>query len=239
MRLDLRRRVEAYVENVELALARLGDGLPAPARRVVELARAYLSDARYYMERGDLETALAAVAYAEGLIDALRWLGLASFEWEPLSRLLARPRVVVAGTFDILHPGHVALLRYAYGLGRVYAIVARDSNVRRFKGREPIVPERQRLEVVRAVRYVHEAVLGDEEDVLRPLERLRPDVVVLGPDQWASEEWLARSLEERGLRPRIVRFGERLECGLCSVTAIACRVLASFPPDRCPAAEGG
>lgn len=49
--------------------------------RVVESARRYLEDAKYYQERGKLETALASVAYCEGLLDALRLLGLVEFSW--------------------------------------------------------------------------------------------------------------------------------------------------------------
>ncbi len=230
--LDLVKRVEAYILNVEQALEKIG-GVEGRAGRVIELAKAYLSDARYYLERGDVETALAAIAYAEGLIDALRWLGIVDFEWKPLSELLRRPVVAVAGTFDIIHPGHIELLRYAYSLGRVYAIVARDANVKRFKGRDPIIPEEQRLKVVSALRYVHAAALGDVEDVLRPLVELRPDIIVLGPDQWASEDWLRRKLEERGLNPEIIRMPKRVECQLCSVTSIACRVLERFPKRLC------
>ena len=232
-RIPLGRRVEAYIENVERALERLGSPSDPRVSRVVELARAYVSDARYYLEKGDAETALAAIAYAEGLLDALRWLGLARFEWEPLSKLLSRPVVAVAGTFDILHPGHVELLRFAHSLGRVYVIVSRDVNVRRFKGRDPIVPEEQRLRVVSAVRYVHSAALGDVEDVVRPIAELRPDIVVLGPDQWADEDWLRARLEERGVSAKIVRMPERVECPLCSVTEIACRVLEAFPKRLC------
>jgi FAD synthetase len=232
-RIELARRVEAYIANVEQAIEKLRGSISGAPAKLVELAEAYLNDAKYYLERGDGETALAAIAYAEGLIDALRWLGLAKFEWEPLSKLLSRPKVVVAGTFDILHPGHLALLRYAYSLGRVYVIVARDENVRRFKGREPLVPEDQRLEVISSIRYVHRAVLGHPQDVLQPIEAIRPDIIVLGPDQWASEDWLSRSLEERGVSPKIIRFRERVECNLCSVTSIACRVLNAFPRSLC------
>ncbi|KSW12682.1 cytidyltransferase [Pyrodictium occultum] len=217
-------RVEAYIANVELALEKLGSrGLAGRTARLLELARMYVSDARYYLQRGDVFTALADVAYAEGLVDALRWLGLVELDWEPASRLLARPKVLVAGTFDLIHPGHIELLRQAWLRGRVYVVVARDSSVSRFKNREPIVPEEQRLEVVSAIRYVDKAILGSERDVLDPIRELRPDIILLGPDQWASEDWLRKRLAEEGLNPRIERLSEKKECSLCSATSIACR----------------
>ncbi len=233
---DAARRAEAYITNVELVLEELEGRLGEPYARLLRLARLYASDARYYLEKGDVFTALACIAYAEGLVDALRHLGVARIDWRPLSQLLARPKVLVAGTFDILHPGHIHLLREAWKKGRVHVIVARDSNVRRMKGREPIVPERQRLQVVSAVRYVAEARLGDERDMLRPLEELKPDVILLGPDQWPDEEKLRKMLEERGVSARIERLPERIECPLCSSTAIACR--AATIVDRSICAKG-
>ncbi|MGC8849579.1 MAG: DUF357 domain-containing protein [Candidatus Bathyarchaeia archaeon] len=48
---------------------------------VVEEARRYLSDSRFYLEGRAYLVALAAASYAEGLLDSLRMLGLAEFEW--------------------------------------------------------------------------------------------------------------------------------------------------------------
>jgi hypothetical protein len=50
-------------------------------RKVVDCARDYLEDARYYMEKKKFEVSLTSVAYCEGLLDALRMIGAASFEW--------------------------------------------------------------------------------------------------------------------------------------------------------------
>ena len=50
-------------------------------RLVVDSARRYLDDARFFREEGRLETALASVAYCEGLLDALRLLEVVEFSW--------------------------------------------------------------------------------------------------------------------------------------------------------------
>ncbi len=234
--LDPRKRVQAYIENVELALEKLGE-LEEPYARLTRLARMYAEDARYYLEKGDVFTALACIAYAEGLVDALRHLGVARIEWEPLSKLLERPRVAVAGTFDILHPGHIHLLREAWKRGRVYVIVARDETVERMKGRPPVVPEEQRLAVVSAVRYVAEARLGDKKDYLKPIEEIRPHIVLLGPDQWPDEARLEEELRMRGVDARVERLPERIECPLCSSTRIACRA-ARLLGERCGEPNG-
>jgi FAD synthetase len=48
---------------------------------VLESAKAYLADAKYYRDRNEFEVSLASVAYCEGLLDALRMLGTVKFEW--------------------------------------------------------------------------------------------------------------------------------------------------------------
>ena len=229
-----KQRVQAYIENVEQALQQLASRrLEKPYVKLVELAKLYVDDARYYLEKGDTFTALACIAYAEGLIDALRWLGIADFEWKTLTALLSRPKVVVAGSFELLHPGHIELLKRAWELGRVYVIVARDANVEKFKGRPPLVPEKQRLQVVSAVRYVSKAVLGSDRDVVEPLKALKPDIILLGPDQWVDEAWLEKRLKEERIPAKIVRLKKRFECNYCSTTKIACRILNMFPREKC------
>jgi FAD synthetase len=48
---------------------------------IVDFAKAYLEDAKYYMDRKRFEVSLASVAYCEGLLDALKMLGAVKFEW--------------------------------------------------------------------------------------------------------------------------------------------------------------
>jgi len=48
---------------------------------VIELAKAYLQDAKYYRDGKRFDVSLASVAYCEGLLDALRMLGAVKFEW--------------------------------------------------------------------------------------------------------------------------------------------------------------
>ncbi|MEM1619899.1 MAG: DUF357 domain-containing protein [Fervidicoccaceae archaeon] len=225
----LEERVSTYAASVERALKLLETQLAqlsSEEKAVVELARLYLEDAKYYWGLGDLATALAAVSYAEGLIDALARLGRISIEW----RRAAVPRVVVAGTFDLLHPGHVWLLRKASEIGEVHVIVARDSSVRKFKGRDPIVPEDSRLYIIENLKPVRRAHLGDPEDYLKRVVELKPDVVLLGPDQWPREPELEAELRARGLRDvRIVRVSERLETTWPnSSTQLISRILEQF-----------
>jgi FAD synthetase len=50
-------------------------------KKVLDFAKAYLEDAKYYKGEQKLETSLASIAYCEGLLDALRLLKMVKFEW--------------------------------------------------------------------------------------------------------------------------------------------------------------
>ncbi len=124
--------------------------------------------------------------------------------------------VVATGVFDILHPGHVLFLEEAKKLGdRLIVIVARDKTVEERKNNLAI-PEKQRLDVVKALKPVDKALLGDEEDIFRPIREIDPDIIALGRDQHFDEEKLEKELKKRGLKARVVRIERYLEGGLNS-----------------------
>ncbi len=117
-------------------------------------------------------------------------------------------RVVAQGTFDLLHPGHVHYLEDAATHGdELHAIVARRSNVTHKP--EPVLCARQRRDMVAALDAVDEAHLGDTEDVFVPIERLDPDVIVLGFDQHHDEAAITDALADRGLDCRVERASGR------------------------------
>jgi FAD synthetase len=116
--------------------------------------------------------------------------------------------VVAQGTFDLLHPGHVHYLEEAASVGdELVVIVARDQNVSHKP--DPIVPEGQRRDVIGALRGVDRAILGDPDDIFVPIERIDPEVIVLGHDQHHDEEALAAELEDRGIDCELQRASAR------------------------------
>lgn len=109
-------------------------------------------------------------------------------------------KILVAGTFDILHPGHIFLINEAAKLGDVYVVVATSRNRERFKGIPPIIPEEQRLEVIKSLKNVKEATLGREDnDTLMTVAEINPDMILLGPDQKFDIEELKKGLEKKDL----------------------------------------
>lgn len=215
-------KIKAYILNVEQVLDKINvSNLEERYRKLIDIVRSYLYDAKYYYEKKDYFTALACIAYAEGLIDSLNHTGIIEFKWKSLSSLLKRPRVIVTGGFEIIHPGHIYLFKKAWELGEVYVIVARDNNFEKFKKRKPVIPETQRREVVEGIKYVSKAILGDEKDLYKPILEIKPDIILLGPDQWIEPDSLKKELEKRGLvNVKVLKLRERIDGELYSVSKI-------------------
>lgn len=118
-------------------------------------------------------------------------------------------RILVFGTFDMLHPGHLDFFAQARSLtSEPFLVVslARDVNVLRLKEKLPRHSETQRLETVRACELVDEAQLGAIEDYITHIVDLKPDIIALGYDQEAYTENLYQLLEARGLQAQIIRL---------------------------------
>jgi FAD synthetase len=144
-----------------------------------------------------------------------------------------RKTVLTSGVFDILHPGHLYLLRYASKLkgreGRLVVVIARDETVKKRKGRQPVFPERHRLELVRSLRYVDEAVLGYQPfSFKRIMDRFRPDVIVFGYDQDGLRREFERQAREEGWRVSIVKAPKMPRSKLNSTSEVLGKILRIF-----------
>lgn len=99
-----------------------------------------------------------------------------------------------------MHPGHIFLIQEAAKLGDVYVIVATDKNRAFYSGNAPIVPEQQRLELIKSIKNVKDAKLGrHDNDTLKTVEDINPDIILLGPDQKFSIEKLQNALKMKGM----------------------------------------
>lgn len=137
-------------------------------------------------------------------------------------------RVVAQGTFDILHPGHAHYLREARSMGeQLHTIIARSENVTHKSG--PVIPDRQRVEMVSALEPVDEAHLGHPDDIFVPIEEIDPDVIVLGHDQHHDEEAIQEELDARGIDCEIARASRHspeYDDGVLSSREIIERIIA-------------
>lgn len=130
--------------------------------------------------------------------------------------LIIMKKVLVFGTFDILHEGHLNFFKQAreageslFGPGNVelIAIVGRDSTVERVKKRLPKQDQYERLLAVKKCGLVDQARMGNEGvSVYKVLEQVKPDMICLGYDQFAFTDKIEDKLNEFGLKAEIKRM---------------------------------
>jgi cytidyltransferase-like protein len=115
--------------------------------------------------------------------------------------------VFIGGGFELIHYGHVYTISKARSLGDALVVsVARDSTIRRRKKREPLVSEEDRVRLLSSLREVDAAILGVEGDIYVTLQKVKPDIVALGYDQYHMEDEVKREAEKRGMKLRVVRL---------------------------------
>ncbi len=111
-------------------------------------------------------------------------------------------KVLVFGTFDGLHEGHLNFFKQAKEHGDfLMVVVGRDSTVSRVKKRLPKMNENDRLDAVQKAEHVDFARLGNENvSPYLVIEELKPDVICLGYDQVDfADGRLITALEEMGM----------------------------------------
>ncbi|MBS3102783.1 adenylyltransferase/cytidyltransferase family protein [Candidatus Woesearchaeota archaeon] len=117
--------------------------------------------------------------------------------------------VMASGSFDLIHPGHLYYLGEAKKYGdKLVVVVARDSSILRFKGKRPKYSERERLERVRQLSIVDEAILGNEGNIFDIISEIKPDAICLGYDQKPTTmEELKEELKKRNIKAEVIRVG--------------------------------
>lgn len=108
--------------------------------------------------------------------------------------------VFTNGVFDLLHPGHVDLLRVARAQGDALIVgVNSDDSVRRLKGpARPIRRDDERAYVLAALEVVDAVTIFDEDTPLEVIRALRPDVLVKGGDYTVETVVGAADVTARG-----------------------------------------
>ena len=115
-------------------------------------------------------------------------------------RAAGRRVVFTNGVFDLLHPGHVRYLQAARAHGDVLIVaVNSDRSVRGNKGPDrPLIPDRERAEILSALGCVDAVVVFDDATPAEIVRRIQPDVLVKGAD-WAADAIVGKdTVEARG-----------------------------------------
>lgn len=111
-----------------------------------------------------------------------------------------KKKVFVSGCYDMLHSGHVAFFKEASRYGDLYVGIGSDKTIEELKNRKTVYSEKERLYMVKSIRYVTDAYINDGSgmlDFLGILDRVKPDIFVVNSD--GGSDVKRRLCEERGI----------------------------------------
>jgi len=108
--------------------------------------------------------------------------------------------VFTNGCFDILHLGHIELLKYAKSLGDVLVVgLNSDKSIKRLKGdKRPINDELTRKTILESLKFVDSVIVFDEDTPLELIKQIKPNIIVKGGD-YKKEDVVGYEFEKMGL----------------------------------------
>ena len=117
-------------------------------------------------------------------------------------------RVVLAGgVFDIIHPGHIYTLNSAKSLGdTLVVVVATDKTATKMKKRAPLHNQEYRKNLVDALSVVDLCIIGEEGDIFKTVEKVKPEIIALGYDQVHQEKFITDGCRKLNLNVKIARL---------------------------------
>jgi len=160
-------------------------------------------NSRNLIENSDLS------CYPKVVSDKLKSVGELS-EIAAQARAKGKTVVFTNGCFDLLHRGHVHMLREAKGQGDLLIVAMNsDSSVKAIKGpSRPIMPEIDRVELIAAMEMVDYVVVYDEHDPYNLIAAIKPNVLAKGGD-WSPDKIIGADIVERhGGRVAVIPYLE-------------------------------
>jgi cytidyltransferase-like protein len=115
--------------------------------------------------------------------------------------------VLAGGVFDIIHPGHINTLNAAKKLGDVLVVVvATDKTAIKMKKRKPLHSEELRQELVSSLIMVDLCIIGNDEDIFKTVDLVKPEIIALGYDQTHQEKFITEGCKKIDLDVIVARL---------------------------------
>jgi len=97
--------------------------------------------------------------------------------------MMSEKKIFTNGCFDIVHRGHIELLKHCKTLGSVIVALNSDDSVRRLKGHQrPINKQEDRKAMLEAIKYVDRVIIFEEDTPYDLIKKVCPDIIVKGGD---------------------------------------------------------
>ena len=94
-----------------------------------------------------------------------------------------------AGVYDLFHIGHLNLLRNAKAQCDKLIVAVTSDEAAQYKNKKPFISQEERMEIVKAIRYVDEVVLQDDLDKVKAWDKYHYDVLFVGSDWKGTDKW--------------------------------------------------
>jgi len=115
--------------------------------------------------------------------------------------------VLAGGVFDIIHPGHISTLNAAKALGDILVVVvATDNTAVKMKKKNPLHSQEQRKELVKSLVMVDICLIGQEDDIFKTVNHVKPQTIVLGYDQVHQEKFITEGCKRINLDATVARL---------------------------------
>ncbi|MDC0194199.1 FAD synthase [Candidatus Nitrosopelagicus sp.] len=115
--------------------------------------------------------------------------------------------VLAGGVFDIIHPGHINTLNAAKKLGdTLVVVVATDKTALKMKKRKPLHSAQLRQELVSSLSMVDLCIIGDEDDIFKTVDLVKPQIIALGYDQTHQEKYITEGCRKINLDVTVARL---------------------------------
>lgn len=101
--------------------------------------------------------------------------------------------VLVTGSFDMLHSGHITFLKNASMFGELFVGIGSDYSIEKYKGQKPVCNEKERLFMLQSIKYVTDCFINSGEgslDFIEDIKKLNPDIHICNEEQASKEREL-------------------------------------------------
>lgn len=95
-----------------------------------------------------------------------------------------------AGVYDLFHIGHLNLLRNAKNMCDYLIVGVSTDKLAEYKHKKPFIPETERLEIVKSIKYVDMAVYQDSLDKMKAFNEYHFDILFVGSDWQGHPSWI-------------------------------------------------